>query len=270
VNPSQNDRSVSAFCTTHWTQVLAARGESAEAKHALRDLCEAYYAPVEAFIGRYRDGRDDARDLTHQFFAKVLEGNSLKGVERTRGSFRSYLLGAVKHFLSDQADRTSAEKRGSGQAPISLQASPDHNRSENGEHALLDVADPHGFPPDAFFDRLWALAIVEKAMSVLHAESQDRGEWQRFEVLRRWLIPSEDGAIAAEAARSLDMTDGAFKVAVHRLRKRFRQLVKDQIASSVDGPEALQAELDYLIMALTASESSPDATMRTRSTAARA
>jgi RNA polymerase sigma-70 factor (ECF subfamily) len=257
VNPSQNDRSASAFRTTQWTQVLAARGESAEAKHALRDLCEAYYGPVEAFVGRYRAGRDDARDLTQEFFARLLVGNSLQGVQRTRGRFRSYLLGAVKHFLSDQADRTLAEKRGSGQTPQSLDASPSH-RSDRAEHAPLDVADPHGFPPDAFFDRQWALAIVEKAMSVLQAEAQDRGETQRFEVLRRWLIPAEDGAMAAEAAHSLDMTDGAFKVAVHRLRQRFRQLVKDQIASSVDGPEALLEELDYLIQALTASESSHD------------
>jgi DNA-directed RNA polymerase specialized sigma24 family protein len=241
VNPSQNDRSASAFRTTQWTQVLAARGESAEAKHALRDLCEAYYSPVEAFIGRYRAGHDDARDLTHQFFAKLLEGSSLKGVERTRGRFRSYLLGAVKHFLSDHVDRTSAEKRGSGQAPQSLDAAPSHDRSERQEHAPFDVADPHGFPPDAFFDRHWALTIVENAMSDLQAESQDRGETQRFEVLQRWLIPSEDGALAAEAARSLDMSDGAFKVAVHRLRKRFRQLVTDRIASNVDGPESLQA-----------------------------
>src|SRR6186997_2559323 len=254
-----NDRSANAFCTTHWTQVLAARGESAEAKHALRDLCEAYYGPVEVFVGRYRAGRDDARDLTQEFFARLLAGNSLKGVERTQGRFRTYLLGAVEHFLSDHIDRTLAGKRGSGQSPLSLQASPGHHRSERQEHTLLDVADPHGFPPDAFFDRHWALAIVEKAMSALQSESQDRGETQRFEVLRQWLIPAEDGAMAAEAARSLDMTDGAFKVAVHRLRKRFRELVKDQIASSVDGPEALQGELDYLIQALTASESSPDA-----------
>jgi len=253
-----NDRSANAFRTTHWTQVLAARGESAEAKHALRDLCEAYYAPVEAFVGRYRVGHDDAGDLTHQFFAKLLEGNSLKGVERTRGRFRTYLLGAVKHFLSDQADRTLAEKRGSGQSPQSLHAFPGHHRSERQEHTRLDVADPRGFPPDAFFDRQWALAIVEKAMSVLQGESHDPDETHRFKVLRRWLIPSDDGAIAAEAACSLDMSDGAFKVAVHRLRKRFRQLVKDQIASSVDGPRALEAELDYLIRALTASESSHD------------
>jgi DNA-directed RNA polymerase specialized sigma24 family protein len=248
-----NDHSANAFRTTRWTQVLAAIGESTEAKHALRDLCEAYYGPVEAFVERYRAGHDDARDLTHQFFARLLEGNTLKGVERTRGRFRSYLLGAVKHFLCDEVDRTLAEKRGSGQSPQSLDASPSHNQSERMEHTPLDVADPHGFPPDAFFDRQWALAIVAQAMSVLQSESQERGAKEQFEVLRRWLIPSEDGAIASEAARSLDMTDGAFKVAVHRLRKRFRQLVKDQIVSSVDGPEALQRELDYLIQALTPS-----------------
>ena len=252
-----NDRSANAFRTTHWTQVLAARGESTEARTRRCATCaKLTTAPSKRSYGRTELGHDDARDLTHEFFARLLEGNCLKGVERTRGRFRSYLLGAVKHFLSDQADRTLAEKRGSGQSPQSLHASASHDRSERQEHAPLDVADPHGFPPDAFFDRQWALAIVEKAMSVLQAESQDRDETQRFEVLRRWLIPSEDQAIAAAAARSLDMSDGAFKVAVHRLRKRFRQLVKDQIASCVDGPEALQGELDYLIQALTASESS--------------
>lgn len=250
-----NDLAAVAFRTTHWTQVLAAIGESADARRALRDLCGDYYAPVEAFVGRYRAGHDDARDLTHQFFAKLLEGDSLKGVERTRGRFRSYLLGAVKHFLADLADRTAAEKRGGGHSPLSLQAATGRDRSEQ---TALDVADPRGFPPDAFFDRQWALAIVERAMAVLHQESHDRGETRRFEVLRRWLVPSEDGSMATEAARTLDMSDGAFKVAVHRLRKRFRQLVNGQIASSVDGPEALQGELEYLIQALTASDSSPD------------
>src|SRR5450755_1577390 len=128
-----NDRSENAFRTTRWTQVLAAIGESAEAKHALRDLCEAYYGPVEAFVRRYRAGHDDARDLTHQFFAKLLEGNGLNGVEPTRGRFRSYLLGAVKHFLSDQVDRTLAEKRGSGQSPQSLHAFSSHDQSERQE-----------------------------------------------------------------------------------------------------------------------------------------
>jgi len=254
-----DDRPASAFRTTHWTQVLAARGESPAAKQALCELCEAYYGPVEAFVRRYRSGHDDGRDLTQAFFAGLLAGKGLKGVERTRGRFRSYLLGAVKHFLSDQADRRSAAKRGSGQAPLSLDASPGHDRSERGEQPALEVADPHGFPPDAYFDRHWALAIVEKAMSVLQAEARDRGEEPRFEVLRQWLVPAEDQTIAVEAACSQGMTEGAFKVAVHRLRKRFRRLVKDQIASSVDGPEAVQAELDYLIEVLTAAESNREA-----------
>lgn len=256
-----NDYSANVFHTTCWTQVLATRGASPEARRALHDLCEAYYSPVETFVQRYRSGHDDARDLTHAFFAKLLEGNGLKGIDRTRGRFRSYLLGAVKHFLADEADLRLAEKRGGGQSRQSLDACPSHIWPDQSESAPRDFADPHGFPPDAFFDRQWALAIVEKAMSVLQAESQDRGETGRFEVLRRWLVAYEDRATATAAARSLNITDGAFKVAVHRLRKRFRQLVNDQIASTVDGPEALQGELDYLIQALTASP--PDAeTMR--------
>ncbi|WP_406694572.1 sigma-70 family RNA polymerase sigma factor [Singulisphaera sp. Ch08] len=253
-----NDRSSNHFRTTRWTQVLATRGESPEARHALRDLCEAYYGPVEAFVRRSRPGRDDARDLTHAFFAKLLEGNSLGGVERTRGRFRSYLLGAAKHFLADHADRSFAEKRRGGRAPESFDPGPSRSRSAPQEQARFDVADPHGFPPDAYFDHQWALTIVEKAMRDLQAESRTRGETTRFEILKRWLIASEDRARATEAARSLDMTDGAFKVAVHRLRKRFRQLVHDQIASTVDGPEVLQGELDYLIQALTASHPGTD------------
>ena len=249
------DPAVSAFRTTRWTLVLSARGESPQARHALRDLCEDYYGPVEAFVGRFRAGHDDARDLTHAFFAKLLEGNSLRGVEPTQGRFRSYLLGAVKHFLADQITRTLAAKRGGGQVPQSLDASPSHHPFDGEAHSSLDVADPVGFPPDAFFDREWALAIVAKAMTLLRAEAASLGAEQRFEVLKNWLIPSADASTAAEAAQALNLTDGAFKVAVHRLRKRFRQLVNDQIASGVDGPEALQAELDYLIQALIATQS---------------
>jgi RNA polymerase sigma-70 factor (ECF subfamily) len=259
-----SDPSANTFRTTCWTQVLATRGESPEARQALRDLCEAYYGPVEAFVGHYRSGKGDARDLTHAFFAKLLEGNSLSGIERTRGRFRSYLLGAVKHFLADQADRTLAEKRGSGKSPQSLDACQSHSRGGQPGHAPLDVADPHGFPSDAFFDHQWAVAIVEKAMSILRAESQARGETRRFDILRRWLIASEDRVMATAAARSLDMTDGAFKAAVHRLRKRFRQLVNDQIASTVDGPEEIQGELDYLIQALTASPAGSEAMRQAR------
>lgn len=243
------DQSANVFRTTHWTQVLAARGESSDARQALSKLCEAYYGPVETFVRRYRQGHDDARDLTQAFFARLLEGDSLAGLDRTRGRFRSYLLGAVKHFLADQQDRALAEKRGGGQSPRSLN---EPIGGSDGEDGGLDPADPQGFPPDAFFDHHWALAIVEEAMSALRAESEERNEIARFEVLKQSLVASDDRGEAQAAARALDMTDGAFKVAVHRLRKRFRQIVKAQIAATVDDPAALDDELGYLIQALVA------------------
>jgi DNA-directed RNA polymerase specialized sigma24 family protein len=252
-------RSTNTFRTTYWTQVLATRGESPEARQALRDLCQTYYGSVEAFVRRYRSGHDDSPDLTHAFFAKLLEANSLSGVDRTRGRFRSYLLGAVKHFLADQVDRESAHKRGSGRSPQSIDGHPTRIGSDRPASTPLDVADPRGFPPDAFFDNQWALAIVENTIKALQTESQNQGDTRRFEVLKQSLVASEDRATATEAADSLGVTDAAYKVAVHRLRKRFRQLVRDQIASTVDGPEALQEELDYLIQALTVSPRASEA-----------
>jgi len=251
-----NDRDANAFQTTRWTRVIAACGSSPQARQALSELCDAYYAPVAAFVQHYRSGRDDFRDLTHEFFASLLEGNSLGHVEPTRGRFRSYLLGAVKHFLADQRDRAMAARRGGGRTPQSLDPSFGNTGMERHAPAPIEVADPHGFPADAYFDHQWALTVVEQAMRDLQAESQAGGQTQRFEVLSRWLITPEDPTAAIDAARALQMSDGAFKVAVHRLRKRFRQIVRDKIAATVDGPEDLQDELNYLIQALTNRKSS--------------
>ena len=233
-----------AFHTTRWTQVIAAHGKTPEAKQALRELCETYYAPVELFVRRYRGGVDDARDLTHEFFAKLLEGNSLDNADRTRGRFRSYLLGAVKHFLSDQHDRDQTLKRGGGQTTQSL------DRATR-EQEPVPVADPQGLPPDAYFDRQWALAVIEQAIATLRDEAASSGELARFEVLQRWLVTPSSHDTAIEAARSLNLSDGAFKVAVHRLRKRFRHVVVDRIATTVDDAVEVQDELNYLISAMT-------------------
>ncbi len=209
--------------------MVAAHGKTPEAKQALRELCETYYAPVELFVRRSRGGTDDARDLTHEFFAKLLEGNSLDNADRTRGRFRSYLLGAVKHFLSDQLDRDQTLKRGGGQTTQSLD-----QPLRDGEP--LTIADPAGLPPDAYFDRQWALAVVEQAIATLRSEAESNGELERFEVLQRWLVTPSSHDTAIEAARSLNLSEGAFKVAVHRLRKRFRHIVVDRIASTVSDP----------------------------------
>ena len=238
------------FQTTHWTQVVAARGDSPDAKQALRALCETYYGPVELFVRRYRAASaDEARDLTHEFFAKLLQGLSLDHADRTRGRFRSYLLGAVKHFLSDQHDREQTLKRGGGQ---SLQSLDQPLRDvDSGLAESLTIADPHGFPPDAYFDRQWALAVVQQAIDTLRNEAESNGELARFDVLQRWLVTPSSHDTAIEAARSLKLSDGAFKVAVHRLRKRFRQIVVGRIAHTVNDPIVVQDELNYLIGALT-------------------
>lgn len=238
-----SDRPANAFHTTRWTQVVAAHGKTPEAKQALRELCETYYAPVELFVRRSRGGADDARDLTHEFFAKLLEGNSLENADRTRGRFRSYLLGAVKHFLNDQLDRDQTLKRGGGQTTQSLD-----QPLRDGEP--LTIADPAGLPPDAYFDRQWALAVVEQAIATLRSEAEAAGELARFEILQRWLVTPSSHDTAIEAARSLNLTEGAFKVAVHRLRKRFRHIVVDRIASTVSDPVEAQDELNYLIGAM--------------------
>jgi DNA-directed RNA polymerase specialized sigma24 family protein len=242
------------FQTTHWTQVVAARGKSPEARNALRSLCETYYAPVEMFVQRYAatsvtTAKDEGRDLTHEFFTRLLEGHSLDNADRTRGRFRSYLLGAVKHFLADYRARERAIKRGGGQHIQSLSALPDASKRETSKLSI-DVEDPDGFPPDAYFDRQWALAVVQQAIGTLRAEAKSNGELAKFEVLQRWLVTPSSHDTAVDAAHSLNLSDGAFKVAVHRLRKRFRQLVVERITTTVDDPVEVQDELNYLINAL--------------------
>ncbi len=244
------------FNTTHWTQVVAAQGATPEARDALRRLCETYYSPVEFFIRRYRShvsasGTDEARDLTQEFFAKLLEGGSLDRADRTRGRFRTYLLGAVKHFLADQHDRETSLKRGGGQVIESLDRSTRATLNGAEQLDVRDIVDPNGFPPDSYFDHQWALAVVGQAMSALRAEADASGDTARFAVLQGWLVTPADPGTAVTAARSLDMTDGAFKVAVHRLRKRFRQIVIEQIANTVEDPVEVQQELNYLIAAMT-------------------
>ena len=242
------------FQTTHWTQVVAARGQSPEAKDALRSLCETYYSPVELFVQRYitaatSKSTDDARDLTHEFFAKLLEGQSLQNADRNRGRFRSYLLGAVKHFLADHRDREATLKRGGGHLPHSLSA-PADSAISGPAGASIDVADPDGFPPDSFFDRQWALAVVNQAIDTLRTEAETNGDAAKFEVLQQWLVTPSSHDTAIDAARSLDMSDGAFKVAIHRLRKRFRHIVVAKITTTVDDPVEVQDELNYLINAM--------------------
>ena len=242
---SANPVSSSQFAPTRWTQILQARGESAEAQAALSKLCAAYWKPVFSFIRR--EGRDEetARDLTQEFFTRLLARRGLDTVEPGRGRFRSFLLGAVKHFLADERDRAQAARRGGGRSIVSIGAGAGTNTT-----AGLQIPDPAGPPPDAVFDREWAQTLIARVLDLLAKEFTVAGKAEQFETLKPWLLGEVGSLSQAEAGRRLDLTEGAIKVAIHRLRKRFRELVKAEIAHTVPEPGQIQDELRYLIEAL--------------------
>jgi RNA polymerase sigma-70 factor (ECF subfamily) len=252
MTPPETTRAPAAFVTTQWTRVLEARGDSPEAQAALGELCAAYYAPVLAFIRRGGRDEDTARDLTQEFFARLLARRGLDTVEPGRGRFRSFLLGAVKHFLADQQDRERAAKRGGGQTPLPLDThgSGDTTAGDGLKSALLQVADPGTPVPDAFFDRQWALTILDRALAALAVDNRAAGKATQFEVLKLWLAGDTAQLSQTDAARRLEMNEGALKVAIHRLRKRFRELVKAEIAQTVSSGADVQTELNYLLEVL--------------------
>lgn len=228
------------FLTTRWTQVLVAQGSSTQAESALTALCSAYYEPVHIYVSRTARDLGDPRDLTQEFFARLLAGRGLGAVEREKGRFRSYLLGAVKHFLADARERQHALKRGAQHEHVPLAP---HGETSPGLDTLV-VETP---APDVLFDRQWGLAVLDLALTVLATEHQLQGNARHFELLKPSLTGELHGENRTAIATELGLTDGAAKVAIHRLRKRFRDLVKAEIAQTVSTDEEAREELRYLI-----------------------
>lgn len=235
--------SESAFVTTRWTQVVAARGDSPAARQALSDLCGAYYAPVVSFLRC--EGRDDdtARELAHEFFARVLERPSFAEVDPERGRFRSYLLGALKHFLANQRVRERREKRGAGVTHEPLLRETDTSPG-------VPIPDPASPSPEATFDREWAVRLLERALDVMQQEAGDAGTLREFQTLKPWLTGETANRPQAAAARELGMNEGAVRVAILRLRHQFRAMVKAEIAQTLSEPADVADELRHLIAAL--------------------
>lgn len=235
-----NEVSLNAFVTTRWTHVLASRGNSEQAKQALSELCAAYYAPVVAFLRS--EGRDEecARELAHEFFERVLERAAFSGADPARGRFRSYLLGALKHFLANERARTAREKRG-GQVH--------HETLANDTTLGAAVADRGAVSSDTLFDREWAMSILERAFSVMKQEAAQNNTLREFEKLKPFLTGA--GTSQSAVACELEMKDGTVRVAIHRLRSRFRELVRAEVRQTVSSPEELPAEMQHLIAALT-------------------
>lgn len=224
------------FMATRWTLVLLANAASPEGREALSDLCAAYYQPVFVFLRRSGFDEDVARDHAHSFFAHLLQ-RGIPGPDPGRGRFRSYLLGAVKHFVSSLQVHARRAKRGGGLTHVSLDAEAD------GVPALM-IGDPTVVPMAEVFDREWAVAVMNRAVAALAAEHSPEREAQ-FEALRPWLM-GDEAATHAETARKLGMSEGSVKVAVHRLRKRFRELLRQEISQTLDENQDVEDELRYL------------------------
>ena len=219
------------FQPTQWTLVLRASGVGAEAQVALSDLCGAYYAPVVAFLWRDGRGEDEAREMAHAFFAGLLEGG-LGTPDQARGRFRSYLLGAVKHFLSKQRETAGTMKRGGGAEFVNLDL-------DGGKMPPLLAED------DALlFDREWAFTLIGRALAMLEREHERKQEF--FQTLKPWLDGAADVS-QAQAAATLGMSETAVKVAIHRLRSRFRELIRAEVAATVNDPKEIEDELLHLI-----------------------
>ncbi len=231
------------FLTTHWTRVLAARGETPEARQALSDLCEAYYGPVLTFLRQAGREEDTAREAAHEFFAGILQGGGLDGADPRRGRFRTYLLGAVKHFLANRRAAALRLKRGAGAPHEPLAPGTDTSPG-------LEIPDMTALPPDAVFDREWAVHVLERALTALQAEAERERSRRQFERLKPWLTGTQPPVSQTQAAHELEMTQGAIRVAIHRLRLRFRELVKAEIAQTVASEDEVSAELNHLIAVL--------------------
>jgi RNA polymerase sigma factor (sigma-70 family) len=232
-----------AFERTRWTLVLRARDGTVESRAALSELCEAYYQPVFHFLRRSGRQDDAARELTQEFFARLLANGSIGSADPERGRFRSYLLGAVKHFLADQRDYEQREKRGGGNRPESLDA-------DEADAPALQVADPATAPDDALFDRAWALAVMERALNTLALEFESDGKTDQFAILKPWLAGDAELLPQSEAASQLGISESAVKVGIHRLRKRFREMIRAEISQTVDAEGDVDRELSYLVEVL--------------------
>src|SRR5262245_18159087 len=232
-----------AFATTHWSVVLeAGESHSPKASDALARLCQTYWYPLYAYVRRKGHDVHDAQDLTQEFFARLLARNYLNVADRNKGKFRSFLLGALEHFLAREWTKARAQKRGGGKAVFSLDEMDAENRY------LLEPADQ--LTADKIFDRRWATTLLDQAMTRLREECAASGKADLFEKTQNHLSGEKGEASYADVAAALNMTEGALKVAVHRLRQRYGELVRAEIAQTVAKPEDLEEELRYLFAVL--------------------
>jgi RNA polymerase sigma factor (sigma-70 family) len=232
-----------AFPSTRWSLVVAAGGGQTEpeGRAALENLCRAYWYPIYAFIRRRGHPPEEAQDLTQEFFLRVLAGTFLARASPEKGRFRSFLLGAVKNFLSDSSDRERALKRGGGVAPLPF----DFDAGESS----YQREPSHEETPERVFQRKWARAVLDSVVGNLRDEFLKDGKLAHFDRLKIYLTGSGEVKYA-EFAKELEISEPALKSAIQRLRKRYRDLLRAEVAATVAGPSEVDEELRFLLQAI--------------------
>ena len=231
------------FPPTSWSLVLAAgRSSSSSSKEALAALCSIYWYPLYTYVRRAGHAVDSAQDLTQGFFARFLEKNYLGDVRPARGRFRSFLLVSLKHFLANELDRSRAEKRGGDCfiSPLDLGSA----------ESRYSLEPSHELTPEKIFEKQWALTLLDRVLSRLGEEFRSQKKSKQFDLLKVFLTGENVRGLYAQTAAELATTEGALKVAVHRLRARYRELLREEIGLTVDSPDKIDDEIRYLLAAI--------------------
>ena len=227
------------FATTHWTVVLeAGKRHTPQADGALEELCRTYWFPLYAFVRRRGHNKEDAEDLTQTFFARFLAKNYLADLSAERGRFRAFLLASLKHFLANEWDKSQAQKRGGGVVPLSL----DWQTADT----QFQVAATNEPSPDKAFDREWALALLAQVIGRLQKECAADGKIKLFDQLKIFLTAGKGAGSNVDAAKNLSMDETAVRVAVHRLRKRYRALLREEISQTLADESQVEEEMRAL------------------------
>lgn len=219
--------------------VSASRSDLPHAAEALEKLCDAYWFPIYVFVRRQGNSPEDAEDLTQEFFFRLLDRNSLARADRDRGRFRTFLLGSLKNFMVNEWKRAGRLKRGGGLEILSIDAEAAEERYE--------AEAPDEPNPDAAYEQRWAVTLIERVLAELRLEHDAPDKIRLFEVLKGFLWGEQSTASYGQIAERLGLTEGAVKVAVHRLRQRFRELLRTEVAQTVARPEDIDGELRHLI-----------------------
>jgi RNA polymerase sigma factor (sigma-70 family) len=232
------------FVTTHWSVVLTAgRSNTTRARDALGKLCQTYWHPLYIYVRRRGHSAHDAQDLTQEFFTRLLERESLAGANPERGRFRSFILTAMNHFLVSEWKKARTKKRGGGCLTFSMDWAAAEERFD------LEPAD--NSTPDKIFEKQWALTLLHEVLNRLEAEYRREDKMELFTALKQTLMGARESQPYKELAAKLDTNEGAIKVAVHRLRKRYRELIRAEIANTLDGSQDIAEEMRHLFSALT-------------------